>query len=160
MRAALKIVGGWSVADVVALVGAAWLASLRACPAQEPKNGERLLTEPQRRWLAEHPVIRYGVLPADWPPFEFNGGKQPEGISYDYLRKLTERLPVRLEPQRVGSWPELLDLVKARQIDVALSMAKTPEREQFLVFSEEYFSSPVVLVTRTDAPLIQGLADL
>src|SRR5205814_604894 len=135
MRAALKIVGGWSVAAVVALVGAAWLASLRACPAQEPKNGERLLTEPQRRWLAEHPVIRYGVAAADWPPFEFNSGKQPEGISYDYLRKLTEPLGLRLEPRRADSWPELLELVKSGQIDVALSMASTPEREQFLVFS-------------------------
>src|SRR6516225_4943395 len=141
LRPAVQRIGSWSVA-AAALAGAAWLASSRASPAQEPKNGEPLLTEPQRRWLAEHPVIRYGVLPTDWPPFEFNGGKEPEGLSYDYLRKLTAPLPVRLEPRRVASWPELLELVKTRQIDMALSMAKTPDREQFLVFSNEYFTSP------------------
>ena len=102
LRPTVKLMGSWSVA-AAALVGAAWLASSRACQAQEPRNGEPFLTEPQRRWLAEHPVIRYGVLATDWPPFEFNGGKEPEGLSYDYLRKLTAGLPVRLEPRRVAS---------------------------------------------------------
>ena len=60
LRLTVKLIGYWSVA-AAALVGAAWVASSRACQAQEAKKGQPFLTEPQRRWLAEHPVIRYGV---------------------------------------------------------------------------------------------------
>src|SRR5262245_23777064 len=155
----VQLMGGWSVA-AAALVGAAWLASSRSCQAQETKKGEPFLTEPQRRWLAEHPVIRFGVSGDDWPPFEFNGKDPPEGISYDYLNGLARRLNLRLQPVRVKNWSEVLQGIHDRQIDFCLSMYKSPDRERPLVYSEPYFAGLDGIVMRTDAPLVQGLEDL
>src|SRR5262249_46381848 len=154
-----KVLGSWSVA-AAALVGAAWLASSRASPAQEPKNGQGFLTEPQRRWLAEHPVIRYGVSGDDWPPFEFNGKDPPEGISYDYLNELARRLNLRLQPVRVKNWTKVLEGIHDHQIDFCLSVYKSPDRERPLVYSEPYFAGLDGIVMRIDAPLVQGLEDL
>ena len=159
LRPTIKLIGSWSVATA-ALVGAVWLASSRTCQAQEPKNGESFLTEPQRRWLAEHPVIRFGVSGDDWPPFEFNGKDPPEGISYDYLKELARRLNLRLQPVRVKNWSKVLHGIHDHQIDVCLSVYKSPDRERPLAYSEPYFAGLDGIVMRIDAPLVQGLEDL
>lgn len=46
------------------------------------------LTDVQKAWRTQHPVIRYGVAGADWPPFEFNRSVPAEGISDDFLHEL------------------------------------------------------------------------
>jgi PAS domain S-box-containing protein len=159
LRPAVQLIRTWSGATA-ALVGAACLALSGACQAQVTKKGEPVLTEAQRRWLAEHPVIRFGVSGDDWPPFEFNGKDPPEGISYDYLDGLARRLNLRLQPVRVKNWSEVLQGIHDHQIDFCLSMYKSPDRERPLAYSEPYFAGLDGIVMRIDAPLVQGLEDL
>lgn len=55
------------------------------------------LTPEERRWIAEHPVIRYAVDPG-FIPFEFLDEKgEHRGISSDYVRLLSERLGVTMQ---------------------------------------------------------------
>jgi urea ABC transporter urea binding protein len=119
-----------------------------------------ILTEPQRRWLAEHPVIRFGVSGNDWPPFEFNAKDPPEGISYDYLHELARRLNLRVKAVRAKNWSEVLQGIHDHQIDLCLSTYKLSDHEQPLAYSEPYFAALDGIVMRTNASLVQGLEDL
>jgi ABC-type amino acid transport substrate-binding protein len=43
-------------------------------------------------------------------------------------------------------------------VDVLPCVAKTPEREKFLLFTRPYLSFPMVIVTRQDSPFISNVA--
>ncbi len=56
------------------------------------------LSQQERTWLVEHPVLRLGVDPA-YPPFEFldNNGAY-KGIASDYIKIIQQKLDIRLAP--------------------------------------------------------------
>jgi ABC-type amino acid transport substrate-binding protein len=93
--------------------------------AQTPPQGQVLgsLTEAERVWLRDHPVITLGHDPG-WPPIEFSNERgELSGMSGDYLRLVQERLGVKFSRRK----PDLAE-VYARQkweIDVATA-ALTP----------------------------------
>jgi len=117
------------------------------------------LTAAEEVWLAEHDKIRLGVDPA-WPPFEFfDATRVYSGISSDYVDLLNGKLNIDMQPVRDLSWSEVLDQARAGEIDVLPSVVKTPERSKFLLFTKPYLSSPMVILTREDAPFITGVDD-
>ena len=117
------------------------------------------LTSGEKDWLAEHKDIRLGVDPA-WPPFEFfDTTKVYSGIASDYVRRLNENLKINMTPVPNLSWPEVMNKARAGEIDVLPCVAKTPERSKFLLFSEPYISFPMVILTREDAPFVNGVQD-
>lgn len=74
------------------------------------------LTQEEKTWLAEHPVIRIGVMDS-WPPFNFvdkNGN--PQGIGADYIMSLNKRLNGVLEIVP-GPWEQIYDDVANRRLD-------------------------------------------
>jgi polar amino acid transport system substrate-binding protein len=117
------------------------------------------LTTAEEVWLAEHEEIRLGVDPA-WPPFEFfDATRVYSGISSDYVRLLNGKLNIDMQPVRDISWSEVLDKAGAGEIDVLPSVVKTPQRSKFLLFTKPYLSSPMVILTREDAPFITAVDD-
>ena len=55
------------------------------------------LSDLERRWVQEHPVIRLGVDPA-WPPFDFIDGQGAHsGMAADFLHLLGQRLGLTFE---------------------------------------------------------------
>ena len=86
------------------------------------------LTEAERSWLQEHPVIRLGVHPA-WRPIEFideHGDHQ--GITFDYVQLLTEKLGVRMEIVADLTWSEVIQGVREKSVDLLPAVTPTPER--------------------------------
>jgi PAS domain S-box-containing protein len=117
------------------------------------------LTPEEKGWLADHKDIRLGVDPL-WPPFEFfDTTKVYSGIASDYVRILNEKLDVSMEPGRGLTWPEVMAKTRAGEIDVLSCVAKTPERSEFLLFTEPYMSFPTVILTREDNPFVNGVQD-
>ncbi|WP_051444906.1 ATP-binding protein [Desulfocurvus vexinensis] len=121
------------------------------------------LTDEERQWLAEHPVLRMGVG-RGLPPFQYvetEGGVPVfKGMASDYAALLEQRLGVHLEPALDVDLPQALELGRARKIDVFICSAISPERARFLLFTTPYLSYPVVIITRDDAPIITGVHDL
>ncbi|MBF0626254.1 MAG: transporter substrate-binding domain-containing protein [Magnetococcales bacterium] len=118
------------------------------------------LTAAERLWLRQHPVIRLGVDP-QWPPFEFIDGEgNYRGIAAEYVTLLARTLGVRLEPVRTGTWAQVIELGKARKLDVLPCVAKTPERLTYLSFTRPYLNIPWMIVTRREAPLLTGIREL
>lgn len=118
------------------------------------------LTPAERAWLRAHPRLRLGVDPA-YAPFEVMDPQTGYGgIASEYAGFITRQLDLVLNPLPNLSWQEVLAKAKARELDLLPCLAKTPEREKYLNFTEPYLSFPVVIFTSQDAALISGLESL
>lgn len=118
------------------------------------------LTEEERLWLAEHPVIRLGVDP-DYPPFDFiDEDGVYSGMASDYARLVSERLGIAMKVVPNLSWEKVISGVKSKTIDVLPAVSATPERETYMNFSRPSMTFPVVVITQDDYPFVAGLKDL
>ncbi|MDJ0811159.1 MAG: transporter substrate-binding domain-containing protein [Desulfobacterales bacterium] len=121
---------------------------------------ENKLTEEEKAWLADHPVMRLGVDPG-WAPVEYLDveGKRA-GITSDHIRILSEKLGTRFETVGARSWSDVLQKAKEGKIDIISAIVQSEERAGYLLFTEPYLRLPMVIITRDDAPVIEGIQDL
>ena len=118
------------------------------------------LTQAEKAWLRKHQTINAGG-PRAFPPFNyFDKADQFHGMAADYLKIISERIGVKLKIQPNLPWPEVLKRSREHDIDLISCIAKSPERERFLSFSQPYLSSPLVIFVQQNAPYIGGLQDL
>ena len=118
------------------------------------------LTPEEKGWLAEHQTIRLGI-DREYPPFEFIGEDGTHaGMASDYVRLISERLGITMEVVSRLPWDEILQRARDHELDVLSSTAISPERMEYLNFSNAYMEFPVVIVTREDFPFVAKLEDL
>jgi len=118
------------------------------------------LTEKERTWLSEHPVITV-AQDQNWPPIEYvdEGGEQV-GMSSDYLTLIQERLGVKFERVRTKNWQESYARLKRWEIDMTTSVTVTPDRREFWAFTKPYMKIPIVVFARTDVTFIGTMREL
>jgi two-component system sensor histidine kinase EvgS len=90
-----------------------------------------------------------GVLAGGWAPFDMVQDGRLTGVSGDYLRALVGPNVV-IEPRVFPDMPQLLAAVCAGNVDLLMSVARTPEREQCINFTAPYFRSSISAVVRRD----------
>ncbi|MFC1773524.1 response regulator [Pseudomonadota bacterium] len=118
------------------------------------------LSETERRWIQEHPVIRLGVDPA-WPPFDFIDGQGAHsGMAADFLDLLGQRLGLTFELASGLDWDQVLQGARDRSLDLVSLSQETPARSEYLRFSDTVTSVPWVVISRRDFKKISGLEDL
>jgi signal transduction histidine kinase/ABC-type amino acid transport substrate-binding protein/FixJ family two-component response regulator len=118
------------------------------------------LSAEEDSWLENHRTFRVGVGIA-WPPFQYVENGEFKGIAGDYIRILSERLGIRMEiVSNVSSFQQVLDMAKKKEIDVLGCVTETPERKEYMNFTQPYLSSPVVIIMPKDASSVRGLGDL
>lgn len=131
--------------------------------AQAAQNTEALpldLTDEERAWLLEHPVIRLGADPA-YPPFEFFDSEGIyKGIATDYLRIIGQRTGISFVGPVQQPWNETLQQARSKKIDLLAALNPSQERKSYLIFSDPYLSYRRMILMRDDAPAITGLTDL
>ncbi|MCA1794638.1 MAG: transporter substrate-binding domain-containing protein, partial [Desulfobacteraceae bacterium] len=103
------------------------------------------LTEQEKAFVADHPVIRVSNE-MDWPPFDFAVGDQPFGLSIDVMNMLASRLGITFEYINGYRWNELLNMFKNKELDVLQSAYMTRERRQFGLFTQPYYKDKNVFV--------------
>jgi len=134
--------------------------AVSASAATVPQTSDLKLTEQEKSFLAAHPVIRVGG-PKAFPPFYYYDEQgRPQGIGASYVEILTQKLGVKVKHRPAAPWPEVLNGVRDRQLDLVGCIAKSTDREAFAEFSAAYLTMPIVIVTRTDAPFVSGLNTL
>ncbi len=95
----------------------------------------------------------------DWEPFErLDPDGAFVGIAADLLRLIGARAGVAFQIKPTPDWDQSVALSKAGQCDILAFLNKTPQREQWLIFTEPYFVDPNVIVTRVEHDYIQDLA--
>jgi diguanylate cyclase (GGDEF)-like protein len=121
------------------------------------------LTMEEKIFLQQHQVFRLGVGIA-FPPFQFveetTTGPVFKGIVSDYLKILEERLDVRLEPVYGINFKQALAMGRSGEIDLFPAVSRTPEREEFLSYTQPYISYPLVIITRDDSSFVGSVNDL
>jgi PAS domain S-box-containing protein len=121
-------------------------------------QGHIVLSAEENAWLREHPVIRTRIF--DFPPINFwdNG---PRGIAVDTAEAILGKLGTRIDYQRGHSWNQTLDEMRQeRGVDLLLNVQRAPERVEFLNFSQDYLTLPLMIFTRIDEHGIIGMEDL
>ncbi len=116
------------------------------------------LTEEERAWLAEHPVVRVAADPLA-PPFEWideDGGYQ--GISADILKRIEQKLGIEFEIVASRDWADALNRLRARDADVLTAVVRSEERESFLGFTRPYLSLPGVIISAGEFSNVEELA--
>ena len=118
------------------------------------------LNETEQQWLNDHPDIRLGIDP-DWAPFEFRDkDNNYRGMGADFISLISQRLGIRMHAMSIDNWNEVLSAAKAREIDLLPAVMKTPQRAEYLNFTDPYLDFPMVIISREDALFIGELADL
>ncbi len=105
------------------------------------------LNSEEKTWLANHPVIRVGMMDS-WPPFNFVDEEgNPIGIGVDYIRALNKRLGSVLTIYPAPFQENYLH-VKNHKLDALMDITPKEEREEFFHFTEPYLKVPHVIVGR------------
>jgi PAS domain S-box-containing protein len=118
------------------------------------------LTPSEENWLKEHPVIRLGVDP-NAPPTEFvDRDGAYSGIASGIAQLVSERLGIEFVVEKGLTWPQVLEKARSHDVDLLPCVARTKEREEYLLFTKPYLNVPVAIVTKTDAPYIESMEDL
>ncbi|MCX9157451.1 transporter substrate-binding domain-containing protein [Niveibacterium sp. 24ML] len=129
-----------------------WMpVSLQLAAAPSPLQ----LDEAQRAWLAAHPRLRVGYI-ADYAPLtELGPDGRMHGMFADQIELLARRLGVGLETPRAFSLADLQRALAAREIDIALGLSRSPEREEFARFAGPMLTNATVAVARNDGALFR-----
>ena len=124
------------------------------------KTVEVHLTKEEQKYLNTHPVLHV-AFDVDWPPVEFSvKGNAMDGISADYLKRMSELLDVSFEPARSRSWSEMIKGVENGELDFFSAIAPTPQRRQWMEFTDSYLSFPIVIFTGEEVPYIASISDI
>jgi two-component system, sensor histidine kinase and response regulator len=120
-----------------------------------------LLTANERHWLENNKQELLLAPEANYPPFSFVDEQGRFcGISSDFISLLEQKLDVDFRIAPPNNLAYLLAQIKMGEIEMLTSLAKTPRRTDFLLFSEPYFKVPVYIFCRNTSVDLITLDDL
>ncbi|MEY2690057.1 MAG: hypothetical protein RL375_4257 [Pseudomonadota bacterium] len=120
------------------LLAAALLLTLAAVPARAAGDCSRVV-------LSAHP---------DYPPYHWAEGDKLVGASVALTGRILDELGVPWEARFVGPWPRVLKSAEYGEIDLVLSLKRTPEREAYLTFTATpSFPNPMAVFVSRARPL-------
>lgn len=129
----------------------------------KPESGKSLvkgLTEEERSWLKQHPVIRLGS-DGQYPPFEFYNDKgELDGVAFDYLELVSQRLGVKFELVPNLTWNEVLEGVQNDVVDLIPVIDDKPDRRSFLNFTKPYVHYQNAIAVLRSNHSIKDIEDL
>ncbi|MEI6895180.1 MAG: transporter substrate-binding domain-containing protein [Colwellia sp.] len=114
------------------------------------------LSEKEVNWLQEHNNFRYSGDPDRLPYEGFDTDGQYVGIIPDILKILEKKLGITFDIIPSESWSASVDKIKNHEIDILTEGSESILKDQ-LDFTQSYFSSPVVLITRSSMAFIANI---
>ncbi len=118
------------------------------------------LAPEEKAWLNDHPIIRV-ASDKNWAPMEFlDDSGQFNGISVDYLKRMSAMLGVEFKFNSHASWNETLEKFRNRELDIISAAIETEGRKAFAAFTKPYLSLPTAVFTLDDSPYIGSLGEL
>ena len=107
-----------------------------------------VLSASEQEWLKAHPVIDIGV-DGNWPPIDFlDAAGHHSGIAHEFLQRLSQMLGVQFNPVPGPTFNKMLSKVKSGELKVGMTIVETPQRRQFLWFTDPYFTAHKIIISR------------
>jgi len=116
------------------------------------------LTNEEQKWIKDHPVISVHNEKG-WAPFNYNEKGIPKGLSVDYIKLLAKKTGLKVQFV-TGEWNELIDMAKAKKLDVMMNIVNSEERREFLKFTPPYTSMLLSMFVRDGVREIIKIEDL
>ena len=118
------------------------------------------LTERERVWIDEHPIIRASNDPA-WAPIDFDGPDGlPAGVAAELMALVAKRFDLNIEYVPGQTWMQAYDAARNHEVDLLLAVTRTPERGRFFEFSTPFMRYRSVIVVREDTPFVPDISAL
>lgn len=115
------------------------------------------LTEKERVWINEHPIIQIAGDP-EWSPLSsFNTQGEYIGIIPDFLKAIERYSDLKFDIIRTQSWKQTFGMMKDGQLDLIDAVVNNGGKDLLLDFSNIYLQADVVLVTQSSSNYIRGL---
>ena len=96
------------------------------------------LTEGEKVWIANNPVIKVGI--GNWPPIDFvdfNG--KPQGIVKDYINLISRETGLKFQYEK-NNWQETLTKLENNDIQLIQAIYKNEKREEIFSFSNSFYN--------------------
>ncbi|SEH07492.1 transporter substrate-binding domain-containing protein [Candidatus Venteria ishoeyi] len=117
------------------------------------------LTDNEKAWIEAHPTIRL-ASDANMPPYESITNEKYQGVAADYIRLIGQRLGIEFQRSPVKPWPEIIQMVKQRKLDMLSFAMKTEQRKGYAHFTKPYISHPMMIITSDKVGFVDGLDGL
>jgi two-component system sensor histidine kinase EvgS len=123
-------------------------------------NFKTSLSTDEKKWLKQHPVIRYSFDPS-WAPIEYeNENGEHSGMSAAYLAHAAEILGIEFKYEPGLSWSQSIHQLNSRTIDLLPAIQITDGRQETMNFTPAYLSTPISIFSGGDTPYIGELEAL
>ncbi len=94
------------------------------------------LSKEELAYLKNKKVLKINTK-TTWRPYSYIENNEIKGFTNDFLKLLTEHLPIKVEFITQSPWNESLRLLKENKIDIIPNIVKTKEREDYFSFTDE-----------------------
>lgn len=121
---------------------------------------QNLFNQDELNWLAQHPVLKFGVAP-NWPAMS-NIEKQGQltGFVADLLALMSARSGLQFSLVPTQSWADTLVQFEANKLDFVPAMTPTDERRRTMLFTPDYAFINRVIVAKQGTDELSSPADL
>ena len=106
------------------------------------------LTGSERNWLASHPEITLAPDPEFLPIEYIDEQGQYLGIAADFVALVEQKLGIKFAILRCESWDQVLEKTQAREVDMWGAATPTPQRLEYMSFTEPFIDLPAVIIVR------------
>ncbi len=103
------------------------------------------LSNAERLWLQEHPVIKLGI-DRSFPPFGSIEEGAYIGFAADFMDLIAQRLGITFDIQTEVPWAETLEMARRQEIDMIAGMVHTEAREAYLNFTPSYVTTASIII--------------
>ncbi|HPP87831.1 MAG TPA: transporter substrate-binding domain-containing protein, partial [bacterium] len=118
-----------------------WIIMIFAYIISRPQTVE--LTEEEKNWLSKHSEIKFAPDP-NFPPIEYFENNIYRGLISDYFDLIEKKLNIDIKIVQLPSWADVITAAKERTIDGITAAQITPERLQYLIYTEPIIDIPNV----------------
>lgn len=117
-----------------------------------------LLSPEESLWLKSRNNTLVVYPEENTPPYSYkNSAGNPQGLAIDYLELIAEKIGAKIEYLTPRSRVQIMSDIQRGKGDIVAIVTPDSEREQFLIFTGNYISSPAVIVVRKDYSQNGGL---
>ncbi len=107
------------------------------------------LTSEEQQWLSQHNGrIRIGITVI--PPEVLSEKGKYEGLAIDYIHLMESKLGCRFKLVPFATWDTVIQAARTHRIDMIFAAQQTPERLNYLLFTEPYIKLSNKILVRKD----------
>ncbi len=115
------------------------------------------LTPDEQAYVDRHKVITVCAARLSMPFEGLGMAGQPEGIAADVIRLVAQRVGLDIVVYPTDSWQQSQEAVRAGRCQVVSLVNRTPQREDWLLFTEPALADQTVIITNRTHPALDDL---